>query len=113
MVVSVDGLRVIAKMRLHGTTMRVLLCLLAGLDGNTVHSLSSSAIADKLGVVNSAVSRALTQLESVGLVRRGSVRGVVIVNPNFAYHGPAIKQRAAVSAWDAQNRPVAVVREIA
>jgi hypothetical protein len=113
MVISVDGIRVIVKMRLQGVTMRVLMLLFANLDGCVVHSLSSAAIADRLGVVNSAVSRALTQLENVGLIRRGEVRGVIQVNPNFAFHGSAIKQRNAVKDWDAQNRPFAVPSEVA
>jgi hypothetical protein len=109
MVISVDGLRVIARMRLQGTTMRVLMLLYANLDGCVVHSVSTTAIADRLGVVNSAVSRALTQLELAGLVRRSQVRGVIYVNPNFAFSGSAVKQRTAVKEWDEQMRP----REVA
>jgi hypothetical protein len=112
-VLSIDGLRQLARMRLQGGTLRVLLCVLEHLSGNVVYKLPTSTIAGRLGVVDSAVSRSLMQLEEAGIVRRGPVRGVITLNPHYGFLGSAVAQRSAVKEWDANNRPVPVPSEVA
>lgn len=113
MVISIDGMRKLARMRLGAQTLRVLFCLFEGLDGNVIHNAPTSFLAGRLGIVDSSVSRALTQLESIGVIQRGRVRGVLVLNPHYGFLGSAVAQRRAVKEWDAQNRPVPVPRDAA
>jgi Crp-like helix-turn-helix domain len=112
-VVSIDGMRKLAKMRLGGQTLRVLFCLFERLDGNVVHNAPTMLLADRLGVANSSVSRALTELEGIGVIKRGLVRGVLILNPHYGFLGSAVAQRKAVKEWDADNKPIPVPRDAA
>lgn len=108
MVISFDGLRFIRRAKLARVDRDVLDAIFERLDGNIVAAIRMRDLAADVGVGPTALSRSISNLERAGIVQRGDVRGVVILNPHIGFRGSPARQVAAVAEWDRAHRPQAV-----
>ena len=112
MIISIDGLSMIRKSRITLSSTHVLYLLLGQMVGNQVIIPSLRQMADTLGMDAPAVSRAISKLESAGILTRAG-RGGVLINPHIGFRGTALQQRASVREWDTAHQPIAVPSQVA